>query len=162
MTSQIVIAAICGVVLAPGLGVHAAIGSSADPGLDTPLRNIPKAVVLPPLNPVPTLRIMNVRLEAPPADAPTPSAVLKFDMLNDGGSKVTDIVIQISMLERPRDEHALGSRRFVVNPFMIRGSVTLEAGYTMNYEMLLRNLSADCACVPNVVVISARPVPATS
>jgi hypothetical protein len=162
MTWRIIIAAMGGVVLASGLGVHAAIGSSVDSGVDTPLRNIPKAVLLPPVNPVPTLRIMNVRLEAPPADAPTPSAVLKFDMLNDGGSKVTDIVIQISMLERPRDEHALSSRRFVVNPFMIRGSVTLEAGYRMNYEMLLRNLSADCACVPNVVVISARPVPAPS
>jgi hypothetical protein len=158
MTSQIVIAAICGVVLAPGLGVHAAIRSGVDRVVDTPPRNIPKAVVLPPVNPVPTLRIMNVRLEAPPADAPTPSAVLKFDMLNDGGSKVTDIVIQIAMLERPRGEHEPSSRRFVVNPFMIRGSVTLEAGYTMNYEMLLRNLSANCACVPNVVVISARPV----
>jgi hypothetical protein len=162
MTWRMIIAAIGGVVLASGLGVHAAIGSSAHPRLDTPLQNIPTAVVLPYLNAVPTLRIMNVRLEAPPADAPIPSAILKFDMLNDGGSKVTDIVIQISMLERPRDERALGSRRFVVNPFMIRGSVTLEAGYTMNYEMLLRNLSTDCACVPNVVVISARPVPAPS
>jgi hypothetical protein len=162
MTWRIIIAAIGGVVLASGLGVHAAIGSSAGAGVDTPLRNIPKAVVLPPFNSVPTLRIMNVRIEAPPADAPTPSAVLKFDMLNDGGSKVTDIVIQISMLERSRGEHALGSRRFVVSPFMIRGSVTLEAGYTMNYEMLLRNLSADCACVPNVVVMSARAVPAPS
>jgi hypothetical protein len=162
MTWRIIIAAIGGVVLASGLGVRAAIGSSADPGLDTPLRNIPKAVVLPSLNPLPTLRIMKVRLEAPPADAPIPSAVLKFDILNDGGSKVTDVVIQIAMLERPRGEHEPSSRRFVVNPFMIRGSVTLEAGYTMNYEMLLRNLSANCACVPNVVVISARPVPAPS
>jgi hypothetical protein len=132
MTWRIIIAAIGGVVLASGLGVHAAIGSSADPGLqrDTPLRNISKAVVLPSLNPVATLRIMNVRLDAPPADAPTPSAVLKFDMLNDGGSNVTGIVIQISMLERPRDEHALGPQRSVVNPFVIRGSVTLDAGYT--------------------------------
>jgi hypothetical protein len=162
MTRRIIIAAICGVVLASGLGVHADIGSSVDPGVDTPLRSIPKAVGLPPVNLVPALRIMHVRLEAPPADAPTPSAVLKFDMLNDGGSKVTDIVIQISMLERPRDEHELSSRRFVVKPFMIRGSVTLEVGYTMNYEMLLRNLSSDCACVPNVVVISARPVPPPS
>lgn len=63
------------------------------------------------------------------------------------------------MLEKPRVERAPSLPGFVVNPFIIRGSVTLEAGYTVNYAMLLRNLSADCGCKANVVVMSARPLP---
>ena len=97
-----------------------------------------------------------MRLDAAPADAPKPSAVLKFDMLNDGELRVTDIVLQIAMVEKQRVEGAVGSPRVVVGPFTIRGSVTIEAGYTVNYEMLLRNLSPDCGCVANVVVVSAR------
>ena len=102
---------------------------------------------------------MNVRLEASSADEQKPAAVLKFDMFNDGGLRVTDIVIQIAMLENPRVEDPLSPRRFVVRPFTVRGSVTLEAGYTVNYEMLLRNLSAECGCVPEVAVVSARQLP---
>lgn len=89
-------------------------------------------------------------------------ADLKFDILNDSESSVTDIVIQIAMLEKPRVESVPSVERFVVNPFTIQGSVTLEAGYTVNFAMLLRNLSADCGCVPNVVVMSARALPEPS
>jgi hypothetical protein len=101
------------------------------------------------------LRITNVRLEAPPAEAPKPSAVLRFDVLNDSDSKVTDIVFEIAMHEKPA-EHARAAPRLVVSPFVIQGNVTLEAGYTVSYELLLRNLLPDCGCVPNVVVTSAR------
>jgi hypothetical protein len=38
------------------------------------------------------------------------------------------------------------------------GYATIEAGYTLNYEMLLRNLSPDCSCVADVSITSARPV----
>jgi hypothetical protein len=77
-------------------------------------------------------------------------------------SSVTDVVIQIAMLEKPPAERAPSLPRFVVNPFTIRGSVTLEAGYTENYAMLLRNLSADCGCEANVMIVSARLLPQPS
>jgi hypothetical protein len=43
-----------------------------------------------------------------------------------------------------------------VGPFTIRGEVVLEAGYSLNYEMLLRSFSSDCYCMPNVEVVSVR------
>jgi hypothetical protein len=162
MSKRTIIAAMGSFILIFGLGVHAAVRSDADGRVvdpDVSPRNVQKSVVLRPVNPLSSVRVMNVRLEPPPADAPNPSAVLKFDILNDSESSVTDIVIQIAMLEKPRVESVPNGERFVVNPFTIQGSVTLEAGYTVNFAMLLRNLSADCGCVPNVVVLSARRLP---
>ena len=37
---------------------------------------------------------------------------------------------------------------------MIRGRVDLQAGYTLNYEMLLRNLPPDCSCVADVAIVA--------
>jgi hypothetical protein len=165
MPSRTNIALICALIVGSGLAGHASVTSAAGGAFVTPgksVRNAPKSIVVRPGNPTSTLRIMNVRLETPPADAPRPAAVLKFDMVNDGDLSVTDIVIQITMLEKPRAEHVLGSPRFIVKPFTIQGSVTLDAGYTVNYEMLLRNLSAACECVPKVVVMSARQQPEPS
>jgi hypothetical protein len=165
MSTRTIIPAMGSFVLIFGLGVHAAVRSDVDGSVvapDVSPRNVPKSVGLRPFNPLSTVRVMNVRLEVPPANAPKPSAVLKFDILNDSESSVTDIVIQIAMLEKPLVESVSSVERFVVNPFTIQGSVTLEAGYTVNFAMLLRNLSADCGCVPNVVVMSARALPEPS
>jgi hypothetical protein len=156
MTGRPTTAAFLAAVFVSGLSVHDATGSAAAGGLDKSRRNIPKIALLRPVSLVSTLRITNVRLEAAPPEAPKPSAVLKFDILNDSELRVTDIVIQVAMHEEPRVDHAARSRRVVVAPFTIRGDLTLEAGHTVNYEMLLRNLSSDCGCVANVVVLSAR------
>jgi hypothetical protein len=121
---------------------------------------LPKTLTLRPIARAFIIRILNVRVESAPPDAPKPSALLKFDMLNDGDSKVTDIVIRITIVEKlSAVDHQLGAPRVLVGPFWIRGSATIEAGYTVNYEMLLRNFSSACECVARVVVVSARSLP---
>jgi hypothetical protein len=83
----------------------------------------------------------------------SPGTVLKFDLLNASVNRLADPVLQISIVEKT-EPSAL--RRILVGPFTIRGEVVLEVGYSVNYEMLLRNFSSDCHCVPNVEVVSVR------
>ena len=105
------------------------------------------------------LRIDNVRLEAAPGTETVPSAVLKFDVINASPKRQTDLLLEISITEKPALDPVLAPRRVLVRPFKIRGNFVLEAGYTINYQMLLRHLSTDCDCVANVDVLSVRALP---
>jgi hypothetical protein len=110
---------------------------------------------------MPILRISNIRLDAPSADAPKPSSLLKFDMLNDSDFRVTDVRIEIAIVEKLQERFitdGTSQPHVIVGPFTIRGHATIEAGYTVSYEMLLRNLSTDCGCRAEVRVVSAREV----
>lgn len=104
------------------------------------------------------LRVENVRLEAAPRTEAAPSTILKFDVFNASPKRLTDFVLEISIAEKPSDP-LLASSRLLVRPFKIRGNVVLESGYTISYEMLLRQLSSDCDCVANVNVLSVRSLP---
>jgi hypothetical protein len=164
MNSSTIFALTCGVAIVSGGGsMHAEIAlSSFRPivaGRALPLPKDPEAIVAR-RDSVSTVRVNNARLEAAPPDVPQPSALLKFDMLNDGALSVSDVLIQVAILEkRPMDDDGATPPRVIVGPFVMRGHATIEAGYTINYEVLLRNLSSDCSCVPNVSVVSARPLP---
>jgi hypothetical protein len=103
------------------------------------------------------LRIENVRLEAPVHAEASPSTLMKFDVVNRSSTPLTDLVLEISILEKPALTERSG--RVLVRPFTIRGNVILQAGYTINYEMLLRNLSSDCRCIANVDVVSVHWLP---
>ena len=105
-----------------------------------------------------TLRISNVRFEAPPPDAPWPSKLLKFDMSNDGAVRMTDVSIEVTVRETVSAIDGINEMRLLVGPFTIRGHVTIEAGYTFNYNLLLRNLAPDCQCLAVVNVVSAQPL----
>jgi hypothetical protein len=70
---------------------------------------------------------------------------------------LTDLILEISILEKSAAKELAG--RALVRPFQIRGNIVLQAGYTINYEMLLRNLSSDCRCVANVDVVSVHWLP---
>lgn len=105
------------------------------------------------------LRIVHVRLERAPRIELPPSAILKFDLLNEGVDRMTDVLLEVSIVEQPSPGEPLGSRRVLVGPFNVRGTAVLQPGYTINYEMLLQNFSSDCHCVPRIVVTSARAVP---
>jgi hypothetical protein len=70
---------------------------------------------------------------------------------------LTDLILEISILEKSAAKELTG--RALVRPFQIRGNIVLQAGYTINYEMLLRNLSSDCRCVANVDVVSVHWLP---
>ncbi|MET0214023.1 MAG: hypothetical protein ABW292_13515 [Vicinamibacterales bacterium] len=65
--------------------------------------------------------------------------------------------MEISILETPALTEV--ADRTLVRPFKIRGHVVLQAGYTVNYEMLLRNLSPDCRCIANVDIVSVHWLP---
>jgi hypothetical protein len=104
------------------------------------------------------LRINNIRLDTPGPDAPQPSTTLKFDLWNDGAVAITDIQLQVAIIQR-RDAHDEAVPRVMVGPFTVGGHATIEAGYTVSYEMVLRNLSSDCQCLANVRVVSARALP---
>ena len=99
------------------------------------------------------LRVQRVRLEPAPPMSASPGTVLKFDLFNASVNRLADPLVQIAIVEKT-EPFAL--RRIFVGPFTIRGDVVLEAGYTLNYEMLLRNFPSDCRCVPNVDVVSVR------
>jgi hypothetical protein len=105
-----------------------------------------------------SVRIVNVRLESVNHETPKPTAVLKFDLLNDTSVGVSDVVIEISIVEKSGGKTGAQPPRIVVAPFTIRSQTTIEAGYTVNYAMLLRNLSSDCDCIANVSVLSALPL----
>ena len=84
--------------------------------------------------------------------------MLKFDLLNASPAGLTDLLLEISIMEKP---DGLAPGRMLVRPFRIRGNVVLKSGYTVDYELLLRALSSDCDCVASVDVLSVRTVPAS-
>jgi hypothetical protein len=105
------------------------------------------------------LRIANVRLDSAPLTEQPSARILRFDLVNEGPKHVTDPLVEVLILEKPASEQVPAPRRVVAGPFMISGNVLLHSGYTLSYEMLLRNLTSDCRCVAQVHVISAPSVP---
>ena len=94
---------------------------------DTPAPKPPGPVDAPGVS-APAVRIARIRLETPPEDAPQPSMLLKFDMLNEGLSSVTDVVIEIAILKKPAAGDAAVASRPVVGPFTISGHATIDGG----------------------------------
>ena len=106
--------------------------------------------------PASELKVRNLRLDEPAVEVSRPAVILKFDLLNDSLSRVTDVLIEIAIVEK--SSRNPGPRRLVAGPITMRGYATIEPGYTVEYKVLLRNLSSDCACEPEVSVVSARQV----
>jgi len=100
------------------------------------------------------LTVQNIRMEAPDSFVDSPAAVVRFDLFNAGVTPLTAITLEISVLEKSSDDRQSG--RPIVHPFRIRGDLVLDPGYTVNFGMLLRNLSSDCVCIAKVDVISVR------
>jgi hypothetical protein len=107
------------------------------------------------LGSVSSLRVQNIRLEsAPPAPLP-PSSTLKFEMLNDGASRLTNIVVEVSVNRVRKDDSNLPPD-VLVRPFLVREKVVLLPGYSIEYEVRFQNLAPDCECVPRVEVVSVE------
>jgi hypothetical protein len=102
------------------------------------------------------LTVENVRLEAAAGIDSAPATTLKFDLLNTTQHRLTEIVVEISVTEKPSQEPALTLNRMLVRPFKLQGDVILEPGHLVEFEVLLRRLSADCECAANVRVVSVR------
>lgn len=103
------------------------------------------------------LRVANVRLEAPVHAEASPSTLLKFDVFNGTSTPLSDFVLEISILEKRALTELSG--RALVRPFKIRENGVLQAGYTVNFEMLFRNLASDCTCIATVDVVSVHWLP---
>ena len=106
------------------------------------------------------LKISDVRLEdLQPERNGQPSLILKFHAANESASTLTNIVFAISLIEPPAQAHRGVSPDLVAGPFIVRGDVVLEPGYTADYEMVLRNISRDCGCEAEIRVLSLRSRP---
>lgn len=107
---------------------------------------------------LPSLGIAKIRLDPPEPGVQENSAVLKFQVSNESSSKLTDIVLEVSIVEEPRRGPLDTPRRVLAGPFAIRGKIVLDAGYTADCEILLRNISPTCRCAPKVRVVSFRSI----
>lgn len=79
-------------------------------------------------------------------------------MSNGSSTTLADIVLEVSIVEERRRGHVDTPRRVLAGPFAIRGTTVLDPGYTADYEILLRNISATCRCAANVRVLSFRSI----
>jgi hypothetical protein len=101
----------------------------------------------------PALRVSEIRLEPAPATEVEPSAVLRFNLENHGITQLADVVLRIAVYTEPSEAEV---PRAIVRPFTLHTDATLEPGYSVDYEMRFRNLTAGCHCVPKVEVVSAK------
>jgi hypothetical protein len=104
-------------------------------------------------------QIENLRLDSAPPEAPQPSAVLKFDVFNATSARLTDVVMKVSFLKKPPTDGPTTPLRVLVGPVTVRVGEILQTGFALSYEMLFRNLSAECDCLPRVEILSARSLP---
>ena len=105
------------------------------------------------------LKVQNVRFE-PVSKAEPLMSVLKFDLLNESDDQLTDIVLKIAVVNTALREGLSDDARVIVGPFSIEGHNVLQPGYVLNYEIVMRNFSSACDCVPKVAIVSVRALTA--
>src|SRR5262245_33851357 len=145
--------AIGSIALAPVLSARHA----PDPGAPTRNRRAQDSLRTTSLKAKSPIVIRRARLEPTPRRDESESVLLKFDVHNQSETSQANILLSVSLLG-PAGEDSLEPRPVIVRPFSIRVETVLRAGYLVEYEILLRNLSSDCDCLPRIDVVSARPV----
>lgn len=108
------------------------------------------------------LEIARVSLGPPPPGENANSAVLKFEMSNRSSSTLTDIVFEASIVEEPQPERIDILSSVLAGPFVVRGKMVLDPGYTADCELLLRGVSPTCECAARVRVLSFRSIGAST
>ena len=99
------------------------------------------------------LKVLNIRLDRADLD---PFTTLRFEVLNDGVTRLTDVILNVSIVEKSKPVQSVPQREPVAT-YTIRGrEVVLQPGYLLNYEMRLRNFPSDCDCQAVVEVESVR------
>jgi hypothetical protein len=102
------------------------------------------------------LKVQNIRVEREPTQTASPDATVKFEIFNEGSTILTDITLRVSIVERPNPAHPDAAPQVRAGPYTIKGTVALQPGYLLNYQMRLRNLPSDCGCTASVEVLSVR------
>jgi hypothetical protein len=103
------------------------------------------------------LRVRNIRLVPADPIGDVPTLNVKFEVRNEGTAPLTEIIVEVRVVDRLSAQGAdRAPPATIAGPFTIRGRVILDPGFSMNYEMRLRNLTPECGCRANVSVSSAR------
>ena len=126
-------------------------------GVDVVRVHLPRSQVSKPLKPeVAVVAIRRVHLGAAPPIDGSPIARVTFEIHNTGKHGLMDIVLTVSLLEPPPLNDPDAERAVVAGPLTIRSKSLLLPGYSLGYNITLRNISSECRCVPVVNVIQAR------
>ena len=108
----------------------------------------------------PGIKIKKVRLEPPEEGDASTTAVLRFDAVNDSADRLTDLVLEISIVRKGSTSDPATSP-VISRPFTVEEKRIIEPGYSLQYEIVLKNVSSDCDCRTSVQVRSARSVSAS-
>ena len=101
------------------------------------------------------VRLQNARLRRASTDG-ADEAVVSFDLVNESGGALTELVLAISIVDDASSTEA--GEHLVAGPFTVRGAFVLEPSNSLTYEMRFRNVASRCECSPVIEVQSARPV----
>lgn len=104
--------------------------------------------------------IRHIRFEAAPPFENSPSVILRFDMRNDSAAGVTGIVVSVSLFGSA--DRTLETSPLLQQPLRMRVNAPLPAGYSLDYEIRLKNLSLESACMSEVVVVADAVSPSKS
>ena len=105
----------------------------------------------------PPVIVRDVRLEPADPIESAPSVNLTFEIENTGDRYVTDIVLDISLVQRANEnDEATSPKTVLAGPFTIRAKNVLHPGHTMTYAVRMRHVSVDCSCSGRVRVVAAR------
>ena len=100
-----------------------------------------------------TLKVLNIRLDRADLD---PFTTLRFEVLNDGSTQLTDVILNVAIVDNSKPVQSVPQREPVAK-YTIRGrEVVLQPGYLLNYEMRLGNFPPECDCQAVVEVESVR------
>jgi hypothetical protein len=105
------------------------------------------------------IAVRKIRLAPAPSIDGSSSARVTFDMYNEGHRRLTDIVLQVWLLEESHRDLAEAHRAVVAGSVTIRTKAVLLPEYSLSYEIRLRNVSSECGCIPRVDIVSARVLP---
>jgi len=103
------------------------------------------------------VRVSNVRMEHSTDGIGAPTTIVKFHTSNDGTVAIEHVVFAISIVVQPASRSSGARPRVLAGPFVVRAHVGLEPGFTADYEIGLRDVSAACGCTPDVRIVSVLP-----
>ena len=64
--------------------------------------------------------------------------------------------MRVSFVEQRLSDDAESQPRILVGPVTFTTRDVVQPGYVLGYEMLFRNRSTECGCIPSVQLLSAR------
>jgi hypothetical protein len=137
------------VILAAGGSLRAQVLTSqvaSEPSRDAKPRNPALAFVI----------VRHVRLIAAPPIEDLPSALMRFDVQNQGVRPVLDVDVRLILLATSSQNQVPVSPQVLAGPFTIRTKRLLMPGERFDYEIRLRNLTSDCDCLAKVDVVEAH------